>query len=162
MKFHTDLLKYINFIFFHFPDSGLSVLNGLNFYFWWPDSENSLREFLVQTNAFWSSITLYWTCMLCLDCQHFDLIVWIGSFTNLHMSSSWYLQTIGKELNRSFRQMFMGQECVTSPRERLRGRLKEHAVSKIIRKQEEKNKYYCSFWVDLLWKHHAETCEVVV
>ena len=76
--------------------------------------------------------------MLCLDCQHFDLIVWIGSFTNLHMSSSWYLQTIGKELNRSFRQMFMGQECVTSPKERLRGRLKEHAVSKIIRKQEEK------------------------
>ena len=28
------------FIFFHFPDSGLSVLNGLHFYFWWRDSEN--------------------------------------------------------------------------------------------------------------------------
>lgn len=160
MKFHTDLLKYIYLLSFsRFWTFCFEWFEFLFLMTWQWKQRISCPDQCFLVNA---SITLYWTCMLCLDCQHFDLIVWIGSLTNLHMSSSWYLQTIGKELNRSFRQMFMGQECVTSPKERLRGRLKEHAVSKIIRKQEEKNKYYCSFWVDLLWKHHAETCEVVV
>ena len=72
-----DLLKQFYLLSIHFPDSRLSVLNGLDFYFWWHDSEN--REFHVRGNTFWSSITLYWTCVLCLDCQHLDLIAWIGS-----------------------------------------------------------------------------------
>ena len=33
-------MAFCIFIFFHFPDSGLSVLNGLHFYFWSRDSEN--------------------------------------------------------------------------------------------------------------------------
>ena len=34
------LARLFLLIFFHFPDSGLSVLNGLHFYFWWRGSEN--------------------------------------------------------------------------------------------------------------------------
>ena len=46
MKYRTDLIlgeAFCLFIFFYFLDSGLSVLNGLQFYFWLRDSEN--REF---------------------------------------------------------------------------------------------------------------------
>ena len=43
MKYRTDLIlgeAFCLFIFFYFLDSGLSVLNGLQFYFWLRDSEN--------------------------------------------------------------------------------------------------------------------------
>ena len=43
MKYRTDLIlgeAFCIFIFFYFLDSGLSVLNGLQFYFWLRDSEN--------------------------------------------------------------------------------------------------------------------------
>ena len=46
MKYRTDLIlgeAFCLFIFFYFLDSGLSVLNGLQFYFWLRDSEN--REY---------------------------------------------------------------------------------------------------------------------
>ena len=46
MKYRTDLIlgeAFCIFIFFYFLDSGLSVLNGLQFYFWLRDSEN--REY---------------------------------------------------------------------------------------------------------------------
>ena len=47
MKNRTDLIlgeAFCIFIFFYFLDSGLSVLNGLQFYFRLRDSEN--REFI--------------------------------------------------------------------------------------------------------------------
>ena len=43
MKYRTDLIlgeAFYMCIFFYFLDSGLSVLNGLKFYFWLRDSEN--------------------------------------------------------------------------------------------------------------------------
>ena len=43
MKYRTDLIlgeAFCLFIFFYFLDSGLSVLNGLQFHFWLRDSEN--------------------------------------------------------------------------------------------------------------------------
>ena len=46
MKYRTDLIlgeAFCLFIFFYFLDSGLSVLNDLQFYFWLRDSEN--REY---------------------------------------------------------------------------------------------------------------------
>ena len=49
------------FIFIHFPDSRLSVLSGLHFYFWWRDSENqeygtskAFSEFVGQG---WNNLT---------------------------------------------------------------------------------------------------------
>ena len=42
MKYCTDLIlgkAFCTFTFFHFPDSGLSVLNCFHFYFLWRDSE---------------------------------------------------------------------------------------------------------------------------
>ena len=51
MKYRTDLIlggAFCIFIFFYFQDSGLSVLNVLQFYFWLRDSEH--REyFLILT-----------------------------------------------------------------------------------------------------------------
>ena len=47
MKYRTDLIlgeAFCIFIFFYFLDSGLSVLNGLQFYFWFRDSENPQLE----------------------------------------------------------------------------------------------------------------------
>ena len=44
MKYRTDLIlgeASNTFISFYFLDSGLSVLNGLQFYFWLRDSENA-------------------------------------------------------------------------------------------------------------------------
>ena len=54
---------------------------------------------------------------MCLACQHFDFnsADWISD--NLHVISSRYLRTMGKEF------IFVGQERVTNPSERLRGRL---------------------------------------
>ena len=52
MKYRTDLIlgeAFCLFIFFYFQDSGLSVLNGLQFYFWLRDSEN--RELLPEQNG---------------------------------------------------------------------------------------------------------------
>ena len=46
MKYCTDLIlgmAFCIFIFFHFPDSRLSVLNGLHLCFWWHDSENQVE-----------------------------------------------------------------------------------------------------------------------
>ena len=43
LKYCKDLIlgkAFCIFIFFHFPDSRLSVLNGLHFYFSWHDSAN--------------------------------------------------------------------------------------------------------------------------
>ena len=43
INYRTDLIHgeaFCIFIFFHFPDSGLSVLIGLHFYFWWRYSKN--------------------------------------------------------------------------------------------------------------------------
>ena len=50
MKYRTDLIlgeAFCLFIFFYFLDSRLSVLNGLQFYFWLRDSEN--REYTFAT-----------------------------------------------------------------------------------------------------------------
>ena len=47
MKYRTDLILgkvFYLFIFFYFQDSGLSVPNGLQFYFWLRDSENREHE----------------------------------------------------------------------------------------------------------------------
>ena len=43
MKYRSDLIlgeAFCIFIYFYFLDSGLSVLNGLQFYFWLGDIEN--------------------------------------------------------------------------------------------------------------------------
>ena len=43
LKYFTDLIfgkAFCIFMFFRFPDSRLSVLNGLHFYFSWSDSAN--------------------------------------------------------------------------------------------------------------------------
>ena len=48
---------------------------------------------------------------------------------NLHVSSSSYSQTMEKEFNHSFQQMFMGQERVTNPSQHLHGRLKHQYCS---------------------------------
>ena len=53
MKHRTDLSlgeAFCIFIFFHFPDSGLSVLNGIHFYFWWCDSENREMSLAFRKN----------------------------------------------------------------------------------------------------------------
>lgn len=51
MKYRTVLIFsqvfFCILIFFHFLDSGLSVLNGFDFYFSWRDSEN--RELIDET-----------------------------------------------------------------------------------------------------------------
>ena len=52
MKYRTDLILgkvFCLFIFFYFQDSGLSVSNGLQFYFWLRDSEN--REYAYVANV---------------------------------------------------------------------------------------------------------------
>ena len=51
MKYRRDLIlgeAFCKFIFFYFLDSGLSVLNGLQFHFWLRDSEN---PYLRQTQG---------------------------------------------------------------------------------------------------------------
>ena len=49
-----------------------------------------------------------------LACQHFDFNSdWFSD--DLHMSSSWYLRTIGKEFKHSIQQTLVGQERVTNP-----------------------------------------------
>ena len=56
MKYRTDLIlgeAFCLFIFFYFLDSGLSVLNGLQFYFWLRDSEN-----LQLIQMWWNAQTL--------------------------------------------------------------------------------------------------------
>ena len=37
-------IKFSWNVFVHFPDSGLSILTGLHFYFWWSDRENTESE----------------------------------------------------------------------------------------------------------------------
>ena len=59
MKYRTDLILgeafcIIFLIFFHFPNSGYSVLNGLHFYFWRRSNEN--REWF---NTCSSAVTLF-------------------------------------------------------------------------------------------------------
>ena len=52
LKYRTDLIlgeAFCLFIFFYFLDSGLSVLNGLQFYFWLRDSENRELEYWLET-----------------------------------------------------------------------------------------------------------------
>ena len=54
MKHRTDLSlgeAFCIFIFFHFPDSGLSVLNGMHFYFWWCDGENREMSLAFPKNS---------------------------------------------------------------------------------------------------------------
>ena len=49
MNYPTDLIlgeAFGMFIFFYFPDSGLSVLTGLHFYFRWRDSETLTPYYL--------------------------------------------------------------------------------------------------------------------
>ena len=53
MKYRTDLSlgeAFCIFIFFHFPDSGLSVLNGMHFYLLWCDSENREMSLAFRKN----------------------------------------------------------------------------------------------------------------
>ena len=60
--------------------------------------------------------------LMCLACQHFDFNSdWFSD--DLHMSSTWYLRTIVNEFKHSIQQTLVGQERVTNPWERLRGRL---------------------------------------
>ena len=55
MKYRTDLIlgeAFCIFIFFYFLYSGLSVFNGLQFYFWLRDSENrDSQRFLFRHGA---------------------------------------------------------------------------------------------------------------
>ena len=54
MKYRTDLIlseAFWTFIFFYFLDAGLSVLNGLQFYFWLRDREKSqLSQFFTKNS----------------------------------------------------------------------------------------------------------------
>ena len=55
MKYRTDLIlgeAFCIFIFFYFLDSGLSVLNGLQFYFRLRDSENRELVWTEGLNAY--------------------------------------------------------------------------------------------------------------
>ena len=47
--------------------------------------------------------------------QHFDFKSTNWFPDNLHMSSTWYLRTSGKEFKCSFQQTFVGQEPMTNP-----------------------------------------------
>ena len=54
MKYRTNLIlgeAFCTFIFFHFPDSELSLLNGLHFYFSGRDSENRENDKIQKTNC---------------------------------------------------------------------------------------------------------------
>ena len=44
---------------------------------------------------------------MCLACQHFDSNSADWFSDNLHVSSSWYLRTMGKEFNHSFQHTLM-------------------------------------------------------
>ena len=55
MKYRTDLIlgeAFCLFIFFYFLDSGLSVLNGLQFYFWLRYSENPQLTIKIDEKCF--------------------------------------------------------------------------------------------------------------
>lgn len=57
------------------------------------------------TNQIWTTVYdlwLYRACTSYMVCQHFDFNSANWFTNNLHMSSSWYLQTIGKELTVCF------------------------------------------------------------
>ena len=65
--------------------------------------------------------------LMCLACQHFDFNSdWFSD--DLHMSSTWYLRTIVNEFKHSIQQTLVGQERVTNPWERLRGRLQSYRM----------------------------------
>ena len=49
---------------------------------------------------------------MCLACQHFDSNSADWFSDNLHVSSSWYLRTMGKERNPSIQQTFAGHKSV--------------------------------------------------
>ena len=78
MKYRTDLIlgeAFSIFIFIYFLYSGLSELNGLQFYFWLRDSEN--REFgeiglekhiFSKTGGGGGGYTMY----ICLPCNGFS------------------------------------------------------------------------------------------
>ena len=47
-----------------------------------------------------------------LACQHFDFNSANWFSDNLHMSSSWHLQTMGREFNYSIQQTFCGERVM--------------------------------------------------
>ena len=54
MKYRTDLIlgeAFCTVVFFRFPDSGLSLSNGLYFYFLGRDSENRENDKIQKTNC---------------------------------------------------------------------------------------------------------------
>ena len=57
---------------------------------------------LVRGKTLWSHNTHYRACTSCLAGQHFDFNSTDWFSHNLHMSSSWYLWTMGKEFNHLF------------------------------------------------------------
>ena len=55
MNYRTDLIlgkDFCLFIFFHFPDSVLSLLTGLHFYFSWRDTENTELYLFLITRSY--------------------------------------------------------------------------------------------------------------
>ena len=71
---------------------------------------------LVRGKTLWSHNTHYRACTSCLACQHFDFNSTDWFSHNLHMSSSWYLWTMGKESNQLFQQTFVEQKHATNPK----------------------------------------------
>ena len=87
MKNRTDLIlgeAFCIFIFFYFLDCGLSLLNGLQFYFRLRDSEN--REFLVMavSSTFLNGLCHEETAALGQFCAEFTKSLY-GAFSHQKM-----------------------------------------------------------------------------
>ena len=54
---------FLLFILFHLPDSRLSVPNGLNFWFWWHDSENREQRKKLLLRSIFTSAESHWTLL---------------------------------------------------------------------------------------------------
>ena len=79
------------FISFHFPDSVLSLLTGLHFYFWWRDSENTeLYLFFIRKSC---NKLLKSTSSLNFDPYLYVRILlrflWVNSYANEQKCNQW-------------------------------------------------------------------------
>ena len=63
-----------------------------------------------------SRITLYPNLYMCLACQHFDFNRTDWFSNNLHVSSGWYLWTMGKELTTQFSRNSGGRNVWRTPK----------------------------------------------
>ena len=96
MNYRTDLIlakAFCLFISFHFPDSVLSLLTGLHFYFWWRDIENTelylffirkscnLHKLLKSTSSLNFDPYLYIRILL--------RFLWVNSYANKQKCKQW-------------------------------------------------------------------------